>query len=405
MVCSGSRSASVAVGGAHYADAVLIAISNTPRDYAWGSPTLLPDLEGREPTGAPEAEVWFGDHPGSPAAVHDGTDRTLDEWLPAAAAERGVPAKLPYLLKLLAAGAPLSIQVHPSKEQAVEGFAREERAGIPRDAAERNYKDDNHKPEVIVALSDTFTALAGLRDLERTRALVDALGDAPAVRTLRSRLADGDALRSAIGWLLGEAERADIEQIVDAAASAEVPEFAAELALTRSLNAAYPADPGIVVALLMNLVELRRGEAIFVPAGVLHAYVAGLGVEIMAASDNVLRGGLTPKHIDVSELLSLVDFRPAEPPVLRPAATGGTAEVFAPGIDDFALGHLGAGAEGRVDLRGVAIALGVAGETVLTGASGQSITVRPGQAALVTPDESPLVADGGGEVFVAMPGA
>jgi len=384
---------------------VLIAISNTPRDYAWGSPTLLPDLEGREPTGAPEAEVWFGDHPGSPAAVHDGTDRTLDEWLPAAAAERGVPAKLPYLLKLLAAGAPLSIQVHPSKEQAVEGFAREERAGIPRDAAERNYKDDNHKPEVIVALSDTFTALAGLRDLERTRALVDALGDAPAVRTLRSRLADGDALRSAIGWLLGEAERADIEQIVDAAASAEVPEFAAELALTRSLNAAYPADPGIVVALLMNLVELRRGEAIFVPAGVLHAYVAGLGVEIMAASDNVLRGGLTPKHIDVSELLSLVDFRPAEPPFLRPAATGGTAEVFAPGIDDFALGHLGAGAEGRVDLRGVAIALGVAGETVLTGASGQSITVRPGQAALVTPDESPLVADGGGEVFVAMPGA
>ena len=384
---------------------MLIAISNTPRDYAWGSPTLIADLEGREPTGAPEAEVWFGDHPGSPAEVHDGSARTLDAWLPAVAAEQGVPAKLPYLLKLLAAGAPLSIQVHPSKEQAVEGFAREERAGVPRDAGERNYKDDNHKPEVIVALSDTFTALAGLRDLERTRALVSALGDAPAVETLRAHLAGDDALRSAIGWLLGGAERAEIEAIVDAAASAEAPEFGAELALTRSLQAAYPADPGIVVALLMNLVELRRGEAIFVPAGVLHAYVAGLGVEIMAASDNVLRGGLTPKHIDVTELLALVDFRPAEPPFLRPVATGENAEVFAPGIADFALGRFEVGTAGSLELRGVAIALGVTGETVLTGASGRSITVLPGQAALVTPDESPLAADGGGEVFVAMPGA
>ena len=384
---------------------MLIAISNTPRDYAWGSPTLIADLEGREPTGSPEAEVWFGDHPGSPAEVHDGSGRTLDVWLPAAASERGVPGKLPYLLKLLAAGAPLSIQVHPSKEQAARGFAREEEAGVPRDAGERNYKDDNHKPEVIVALSDTFTALAGLRDLERTRSLVDALGDAPAVRALRAHLAGDDALRSAIGWLLGGAERAEIEEIVDAAASAEAPGFAAELALTRSLHSAYPADPGIVVALMMNLVELRRGEAIFVPAGVLHAYVAGLGVEIMAASDNVLRGGLTPKHIDVAELLGLVDFRPAEPPLLRPTASGEGAEIFAPGIADFALGHLEAGGAGSLELRGIAIALGVAGETVLTGASGENITVRPGEAALITPDESPLASDGGGEVFVAMPGA
>ncbi|WP_082485191.1 mannose-6-phosphate isomerase, class I [Microbacterium sp. Leaf151] len=386
---------------------MLVAISNTPRDYAWGSPTLIADLEGREPSGAPEAEVWFGDHPGSPAVVHDGTDRTLDAWLPAVAEQQHVPAKLPYLLKLLAAGAPLSIQVHPSKEQAVEGFAREEAAGVPRDAGSRNYKDDNHKPEVIVALSDTFTALAGLRDISRTRALVDALGDAPAVATLRAHLSGGDAadaLRSTIGWLLGEADPAEIAQIVDAAASTESSPFAAELELTRSLHSAYPADPGIVVALLMNLVQLRRGEAIFVPAGVLHAYVAGLGVEIMAASDNVLRGGLTPKHIDVAELLALVDFRPAEPPFLRPTPAG-EAEVFAPGIADFALGHLAEGAEARLDLRDVAIALGVAGSTTLTGASGAVITLAAGEAALVTPDESPLASDGAGEVFVAMPGA
>lgn len=386
---------------------MLIALSNTPRDYAWGSPTLLADLEGREPSGAPEAEVWFGDHPGSPAEVHDGSGLTLDRWLPAAG--DGLPAKLPYLLKLLAAGAPLSIQVHPSKQQAVEGFAREEKAGVARDAAERNYKDDNHKPEVIVALSETFTALAGLRDLERTRALIDVLGDAPAVSTLRDHLSAGsgpEALRAAIGWVLGEADAADVAQIVDAAAPASSDDFAAELALVRSLHTAYPADPGIVVALLMNLVHLRRGEAIFVPAGVLHAYVDGLGVEIMAASDNVLRGGLTPKHIDVDELLHLVDFAPADPPFLRPAPAGPQAEVFAPGIADFALGHLLAGGEtAALELSGVAIAVCVGGEARVTGSSGRNITLAPGQAALVTPDETPLTSNGGGEVFVAMPGS
>ncbi len=384
---------------------MLVALSNTPRDYAWGSPTLLAELEGRVPTGAPEAEVWFGDHPGSPAQVLDGSGRTLDEWLPTTP---GAPDRLPYLLKLLAAGSPLSIQVHPSKDQAVEGFAREEAAGVARDAGSRNYKDDNHKPEVIVALSDTFTALAGLRDLDQTRRLVDALGDDEGVRELRQRLADVDpasALRAAIGWALGEASTPQIKQIVEAAASVTSPEFAAEAALVRHLRAEYPGDPGIVVALLMNLVELRRGEAIFVPAGVLHAYVAGLGVEIMAASDNVLRGGLTPKHIDVAELLHLVDFRPGEPPYLRPEAAGEGAEVFAPGIPDFSLGHLSGGGAAGLDLRGVAIALGVTGAATITGASGASLVLEPGRAALVTPDETPLRSDGAGEVFVAMPGA
>ena len=386
---------------------MLVEISNTPRDYAWGSATLLADLEGRTPSGAPEAEVWFGDHPGSPALVHDGSDRTLDAWLGDHSGEAGVPARLPYLLKLLAAGAPLSIQVHPSQEQAVEGFAREEAAGVPVGAGHRNYKDDNHKPEVIVALSETFTALAGLRDLAATRRLVDALGDADGVRALRERLDAADsaaALRAVIGWVLGEADAAAIEQIVAAAASGQSEEFAAELRLARTLASAYPADPGIVVALLMNLVELRRGEAIFVPAGVLHAYVAGLGVEIMAASDNVLRGGLTPKHIDVAELLAHVDFRPAAPPLLAPRATADGAELFAPGIRDFALAHVtGAHVPADVALRGVSIALSVAGRAVVTGASGAAIELAPGQAAVVTPDESPVTVTGG-EVFVAMPG-
>lgn len=388
---------------------MLVAISNTPRDYAWGSPTLIADLEGRAPSGSPEAEVWFGDHSGSPARVHDGSGLTLDGWLSDPPAHLDVPGRLPYLLKLLAAGSPLSIQVHPSKPQAVEGFAREEAAGIPREAGARNYKDDNHKPEVIVALSETFTALAGLRDLAATRRLFQTLGDGGAVATLRARLSHDDpaeALRGSVAWALDEAAPADIEEVVAAAASTTSDEFAAELALARSLASAYPADPGIVVALLMNLVELERGQAIFVPAGVLHAYVAGLGVEIMAASDNVLRGGLTPKHIDVAELLSLVDFAPADPPMLTPTPAGEAVEVFAPGIADFALGHLlPSGATRRLDLRGVSIALAVAGEAHVSGASGATLTLRPGQAALVTADESPLAVRGDGEVFVAMPGA
>jgi len=153
---------------------VLAELTNVPRDYSWGSSHLIADLQGREPSGAPEAEVWFGDHPGSPALLPS-LGMTLDAWFDAQDSGADHARRLPYLLKLLAAGSPLSIQVHPSKQQAVEGFAREEAAGIPRDAAHRTYKDDNHKPEVIVAVSERFEALAGLRPLAATRGILAAL--------------------------------------------------------------------------------------------------------------------------------------------------------------------------------------------------------------------------------------
>ncbi|MFJ6653201.1 mannose-6-phosphate isomerase, class I [Microbacterium sp. NPDC091313] len=387
---------------------MLTRISNTPRDYAWGSTTLIAALEGREPTGAPEAEVWFGDHPGSPSIVHDGSDSTLDAWLASHADELRTPTRLPYLLKVLAAGAPLSIQAHPSKAQAEEGFAREEAAGLPRDGAERNYRDDNHKPELIVAVSDEFRALAGLRDAEATRRLVAGLGGHAAVRALSAHLETPDAaagLRAAIAWLLGSASAAEVSEIIDAAVAATSDEFAAELELTRALAAAYPGDPGVVVALLMNLVVLSRGEALFVPAGVLHAYVAGLGVELMAASDNVLRGGLTPKHIDVSELLGLLDTRPSPPPLLasRPVAPG--VELFDAGVADFALAAVSV-TEGTVSVPfgGVAIAIAVEGIVEVTGAGGDRLTLQPGQALIATPTESPLALAGKGLAYVAMPG-
>lgn len=382
---------------------MLIPLVNDPRDYAWGSTSLIAELEGRAPSGRPEAEVWFGDHPGDPSETPDG--RTLDRWIAEDGAGAGIDGPLPYLLKLLAAASALSIQAHPSKAQAEAGFAREEAAGIPRAAADRTYRDDNHKPELIVAVSDTFRALAGLRDLDETRRLVAALG--PGAETLAQRLSSQDAsLAAIIGWLLADGADA-ARDVIAAAAAADVPEFAAELALVRRLDEDFRGDPGIVVALLMNLVTLRRGQGLFVPAGVLHAYLEGLGVELMAASDNVLRGGLTPKHIDAAELVAVLDEATGAPPVLEPVDLGGGVRRYDVPVADFSLLALSPGDESvSIALTGPAIALTTSGPvTVAGGASGVELTLAPGHAALVTPDERSLRAAGRGEVFVALPGA
>ena len=385
---------------------MLAALSNTPRDSAWGSGTLIAELQAREPTGAPEAEVWFGDHPASPARVDDGSGLTLDRWLGERGAAAGAPSRLPFLLKLLAAASTLSIQSHPSKAQAEEGFARENATGVPLDDAGRNYHDDNHKPELIVALSDRFEALVGLRDLDTTRALLAELGDGAGA--LRARLSGPDAataLAGTIGWLLSGDAQGVVDDVIAAASGGSSVRFAAELDLSRRLAAEYPGDPGVVVALLMNLVTLRRGEAVFVPAGVLHAYQSGLGVELMAASDNVLRGGLTPKHIDVTELLRVLDATTGPAALLAPVAIAPGVEAYAPPVPDFALLRVDAPADAvDVATSGVAIVLATAGEVSVTGARADApLVLRPGQALLATPDESPLRI-GGGEAFVAEPG-
>ena len=378
---------------------MLAPLTNRPLDYAWGSTALLADLEGRTPSGANEAEIWFGDHPANPAVTAGG--ERLDEWL----AAHDQPA-LPYLLKLLAAASPLSIQAHPSKSQAEAGFAREEAAGIPRDAAARTYRDANHKPELIVALSDEFRALAGLRPLDGTRALLRELGSAGAV--VADRL-DGtrEATAEALTWLLSDAAAPAVSAVIAAARAASSEEFAEEFALAAALDERYPGDPGIVVALLMNLVTLRRGEGLFVPAGVLHAYLEGLGVEIMAASDNVLRGGLTPKHIDADELVSVLDATDEVVPVVHAAADAPGIERYDVPIADFALRVVRPESAQGVDvpITGVTIALVTTGEFVLEGrASGARATLIPGQAVLVTPDELGIIATGVGELFLAAPG-
>ena len=383
---------------------MLATVTNAPRDYDWGSTTLIADLEGRAPSGRHEAEVWFGDHPGCPAHVTDG--RSLGQWLAEEGRVTGAPARLPYLMKLLAAASSLSIQVHPSRAQAIAAFAREDAAGIPRDAAERTYRDENHKPELIVAVSETFTALAGVRDLDDTRRLLAILGTGG--EALSARLSGADAaasVRDTIEWLLAGDSAEVIAQIVAAAVEASSPEFAGELDLIRRLAVDFPGDRGIGVALLMNLVVLRRGEGLFVPAGVLHAYQAGLGVEIMAASDNVLRGGLTPKHVDVGELVRVLDPTPGPVPVLRPVDHDGVAR-FAPDVPDFALTHVvvGPGEARNIDLDGVAIALATVGAVTADGGLGGAVELTPGVAVVITPDEGSVRISGAGEVFIAQPG-
>ena len=384
---------------------MLVPLTNTPRDYAWGSTDLIARLEGREPTGRPEAEVWLGDHPGNPAVTADG--RTLDAWLAEEAGAAGAPAKLTFLMKLLAAGSPLSIQAHPSKEQAEAGFAREEQAGIPRDAGHRTYRDDNHKPELIVAVSDEFLALAGLRALADTRRLLELLGPTGAV--LSARLDDADAgasLSAVIAWLLSGEAQDEVDALIRAALDApRGAGFDAELDLVAHLAQAYPSDPGVIVAMLMNLVSLAPGEGLYVPAGVLHAYVAGLGVELMAASDNVLRGGLTPKHIDVGELVSVLTPSPGPAPRVEAEEVGEGLWRYPTPAPDFTLRRADAAADTpvRVPVSDTAILLATAGEVTVESA-GDDLALTPGRAVLVTPDAEGAVLRGAGSVFIASTG-
>lgn len=303
---------------------------NPIRDYAWGSRTALAELTGRAaPTPGPEAELWMGAHPAAPSrvATSDG-EVTLREWiardavaaLGAGVAER-FDGELPFLLKVLAAEAPLSLQTHPSARQARAGFDREEAAGVDRDAPTRSYRDPRAKPELVCALGP-FDALCGFRPEGEIDAGLAALG-APA-----------EAARAALGQGIGacfEALWRDVEArsaLAHAAAAFAREGEGEDWALVRRLCQAYPGDIGVLAPLLLRRHRLDAGEALFLPAGQLHAYLGGVAVEVMANSDNVLRGGLTPKHVDVPELLAALDPSSEAPPRRRPEAQPNGTAVY-----------------------------------------------------------------------------
>lgn len=398
---------------------MLLPLSNTPRDYAWGSTTAIADLLGRAPSGHPEAELWLGAHPGSSATVSAESPQRLDEWI-ASNPKRALAGgqALPFLLKVLAAAAPLSLQAHPSREQARAGFARENAAGVALDSPMRNYKDAEHKPELIVALSDEFIALCGFRQISATvhdlQALVDSTDASSAAEAFIDELRDrsSSGASKAYAWAVehllrgGDAVTAVIAQISSAAQTEQAAAVAPETTKTiRTLSSAYPADPGIVIGAMLNRVILDRGEAIYLPAGNVHAYIHGLGIELMSSSDNVLRGGLTAKHVDVDELLRIADFAPLTDPRLAPEELSPVLTRFEAPVDDFVLyrrDSLAAPAysASKIEISVAGIALCLEGRARLSGPHG-AIELSRGEACFVTGDEKFLEIDGSCDIFVA----
>lgn len=372
------------------------------RNYDWGSTSSIPSLLGRVEDGQPWAELWLGAHPSAPSLV--GATRTpLDELIAAnPVAELGPEiaerfGSLPFLFKVLAAAAPLSLQAHPSVLQAEAGYAREDAAGVPIDAPNRSFRDRFHKPELICALTD-FHALCGFRDPGVTLDILATI-DTSALDPIRDRLAASsrvDGLASLLEYLLtlpaGDAA-ALVAPVVDACGVPGPDRHADVRAMAAALGERYPGDAGVVIALLLNLVHLKPGDALFLGAGNLHAYLGGTGVEIMANSDNVLRGGLTTKHIDISTLLEVVDARPIEPVVQRPVAVEGVAS-YDTLVPEFRLDRLEL--DGSATVSGPAILLCIDGVV-----DAASHTLERGAAAWLSAADGAVELRGRGAVYRA----
>lgn len=369
----------------------VLALDGVIRRYDWGSTTAIAELLGLAPDGRPAAELWFGAHPDSPSPTTDGAP--LDAVIaadPHAALGRAVidrfGPRLPYLLKVLAAGTALSIQVHPTLDQARAGVAAEDAAGLARDAPERNYRDANHKPELICALTP-FEALCGFRPVEQTLRLLRRLA-VPELDFLTGLLEGDDPLRTAFTAVLTQDDASSLSTALATRVGADPVEELRGVALAAR---DFPGDVGVVLAVLLNYVRLEPGEAIYLGAGLVHSYLRGTGIEIMANSDNVLRCGLTPKHVDVPELLTITDFSALADPRL-PAVEG----PFDVAVRDFRLTCIDVEEPLVLDDPGPTIVLCVAGR-VLVG----DVTLAAGRAAFVPAAEPAVTLDGAGRVFVA----
>lgn len=390
------------------------------RTYAWGSRTAIAEFTGRPtPTPHPEAELWLGAHPADPAYLETGGGaESLLEVVAAdpigqlgAASVAEFGDQLPFLLKVLAADEPLSLQAHPSAQQAADGFAREEAAGVPLNSPIRNYRDRNHKPELVVAL-DRFEALAGFRDPGDTVDLFRAL-DVEALTPYVNLLAgqsDADGLRALFTtWITLPQPSLDVlvPAVLDGAVrylSSDDARFVGEARTLLELGERYPADAGVLASLLLNRLTLEPGEGIYLPAGNLHAYLRGLAVEVMANSDNVLRGGLTPKHVDVPELLRVLDFSPASEAHLHvETVTDGAQTRYRTPAREFALSRfdLADGEPTQVGIKGPRILLCTQGDVTLDG-SGTGLKVRAGQSAWVPADGGSVTLTGRSDARVFM---
>jgi len=373
-------------------------MQNPIMEYAWGSRSAIPELLGiQNPEQKPMAEMWMGAHPKASSAVFvDGKWISLDEVIRSSPdtilggdAARRFENRLPFLFKVLAAENPLSIQVHPDLEQAKEGYRRENELGFSLGAPERNYRDPNHKPEIICAL-DYFDVLKGFRKIDAIIYLLKKVSSGPldSLIDLLMREPDKRGMRvffrtlmtmkkeKMAGIITGVAERAS-----------EFAENDPAFGWTVALEEAYPGDPGILAPLFLNLVQLRPGEALFLPAGELHAYLRGVGIELMANSDNVIRAGLTKKNVDVPEILKIARFTATSPKVLHAFQVSGGRQVYDSPAEEFLLSRISVEEEKSYDAgsrEGVEILLCTEGQGLITGRSGtQPVSFDKGMSFLV----------------------
>ncbi len=394
----------------------ILELRNSLRDYAWGSPTLISDLLGIENRdGRPQAELWMGAHPGAASRVQpDHEWISLLDWIAADptgclgdATARRFAGELPFLFKVLAVAEPLSLQAHPNAEQARAGFERENQAGRALDDPTRNYRDARPKPELLCALTP-FDAMLGFRAISEIDDLIGSLelpGFAPRLEALRRR---GEAgLRDFFSSLLRS----------DAEARAQIARTAAERCAARPNHPArrcvvelakrHPGDIGVLAPLMLNLIHLEIGQAIFLPAGELHSYLAGCGIEIMANSDNVLRGGLTSKHVDESELLDVLTFSSGPAQILEPLERLPGVWTYETSAAEFELSRIDvAGEHARSAAGSVEILLCTAGEGRLEAGGSAAIELARGHAYFVPANAGEYRILGDCQLFrAAMPGS
>ncbi|MDR0998606.1 MAG: mannose-6-phosphate isomerase, class I [Treponema sp.] len=413
----------------------VIKLINQIKTYAWGSPQWIPQLMGRKnSSGEPWAELWMGVHPEGPSALDiPGEQPLLSDFIgkypqlclgEKAGREFGA---LPFLFKLLAAAKPLSVQAHPSLSQARAGFERENKAGLALNASTRNYKDPNHKPEILCALSP-FRAMCGFREPDAILGLLELFsrnaGSGTGLAEGLARLGEAlssdkeEALRgflTALFSLSGEFRREltaytlEQEPVLEKAAPQQGKIWRTAAYFARL----YPGDPAVIAPLYLNLIELAPGEAVYLPAGVLHAYIEGLGVELMANSDNVLRGGLTPKHVDIGELVRILEFRPFSPAVLRPPKPAAACFTYPTDCREFSLSVIRGGFPFALfPKEGPAIVVVTEGRAIFSyrnesGGPAETLSLEQGESAFILPREKgvDLMVSGSFTLYAAGTGA
>jgi len=378
---------------------------NSLQNYAWGSKTALTDLYGiPNPQQQPMAELWMGAHPKSPSRVElDGEkvslraliDTDQSHLLGAKVAQRF--GELPFLFKVLCAGQPLSIQVHPSKSAAVAGFAKENAAGIALSAADRNYKDANHKPELVYALTP-FLAINGFRELHEIVSLLQPVAGAhPAIAHFLQH-ADADNLAKLFAHLLSLAgeEKSRALGVLKAALNSQ---HGQPWDTIKEICRFWPDDSGLFSPLLLNVIELQPGEAMFLFAETPHAYLRGVALEVMANSDNVLRAGLTPKYIDIAELLANVKFTPSPyQQLLMPPQVDGNTLNFPVPVDDFAFSiHTLTDDPVTLSQQSAAILFCIEGNATISRQQ-QQLMLQPGESCFIAANESPVKISGHGRI-------